>query len=287
MKRALPIFAGLLLLGGVTACTDAEQPETVDATPTTVQPATFKVGDTINVGVNGDVINLTVTAAQLGGECKYSTLDYATPTTDEDGQLVQLWAEVAPELLNLNSWTVLDDPKVITKDGFTEDTTPAWDCAPSDDGYGSWSDTVDLGEKIRVYGAFRVADGFESLKFEDHRLPREEIEQAGGDAPQPPAAKEDSAESAAPHVVECLEGTPGPALWSDGETRYSEECFQKLGGPAYMEQESQSGLAPGGAAINGYGTDANGNPNRTSGDMQAEWGCQQGYITDPAICSNY
>lgn len=286
MKRTSSIFASFLLLAGVTACTDTEQPETVEATTTTAQPATFKVGETINVGVDGDVINLTITDAQLGGECKHGTLDYATPTTDADGQLVQLWAKVAPELLNFNSWTVLDDPKAITEDGFTEDINLAWDCAPSTDGYGSWSDTVDLGEKIRVYGAFRVSKGFEALKFENHRLPREELKQASGDTQQSPSAKE-GAETAAPHVVECLEGTPGPALWSDGETRYSEECFKKLGGQAYMEQESQSGLAPGGAAANGYGTDANGNLNRTSGDMQAEWGCQQGYITDPAICSNY
>lgn len=99
-----------------------------------------------------------------------------------------------------------------------------------------------------------------------------------------PAPAEAKAE---PYVVRCLEGTPGPAEWSDGSTRYSEECFQKMGGTAYVEQESQSGLQPGGAAVNGYGTDANGNPNRSSGDLQAEWGCQQGYITDPAICSQY
>lgn len=104
---------------------------------------------------------------------------------------------------------------------------------------------------------------------------------------EPAAPAPAPAAGAAPYVVRCLEGTPGPAEWSDGSTRYSEECFQQMGGPAYLEHESKSGLQPGGAAVNGYGTDANGHPNRSSGDLQAEWGCQQGYITDPAICSQY
>jgi serine/threonine protein kinase len=44
-----------------------------------------------------------------------------------------------------------------------------------------------------------------------------------------------------PYVIECLEGTPGPALWSDGTTRYSEECYQQNGGPAYSTAESAAG----------------------------------------------
>ncbi|EFK54216.1 hypothetical protein HMPREF0291_11873 [Corynebacterium genitalium ATCC 33030] len=90
-----------------------------------------------------------------------------------------------------------------------------------------------------------------------------------------------------PYVVECLVGTPGPALWSDGTIEHSEYCFYANDGPAYLEQESQSGLLPGGAAVNGYGYDEYGNPNPSSGELQAEWGCQQGYITDPEICSYF
>lgn len=48
--------------------------------------------------------------------------------------------------------------------------------------------------------------------------------------------------AAEPTVVECLEGTPGPALWSDGTTRFSQWCFDNNGGPEYLDEESKSGL---------------------------------------------
>lgn len=295
MNRTCAVLASVLLLAGLTACSDEQLPAPADPTPTSpatqtsAEPTAFKVGDTINVGANGDVINLTITAAQLGGECKYGTVDYVEPTTDADGQLVQLWAEIEAETLTHNSWTMVDDPEVITKDGFTETISSASECAASTDGHGSWSDTVDLGEKIRIYGSFRAPDEFKEIKFGGNRITREELEKASDDAPPAsqsaaePAAQEN--ESAEPYVVECLEGTPGPALWSDGSTRHSDECFQKMGGPEYLEQESQSGLQPGGAAVNGYGYAPNGAPNPSSGEIQAYHGCQDGYIDDPDLCA--
>lgn len=38
-------------------------------------------------------------------------------------------------------------------------------------------------------------------------------------APEPAAA--------APYVVECLEGVPGPAQWSDGTMRFSQDCYDQ------------------------------------------------------------
>ncbi|ABG93477.1 conserved hypothetical protein [Rhodococcus jostii RHA1] len=43
-----------------------------------------------------------------------------------------------------------------------------------------------------------------------------------------------------PFVVECYEGTPGPALWSDGTTSFSQWCFDQLGGERYLESERQA-----------------------------------------------
>lgn len=57
---------------------------------------------------------------------------------------------------------------------------------------------------------------------------------------QPPAL----APVAEPTVVECLEGTPGPALWSDGTKRYSQWCFDSRGGAQVLENESNAGLVP-------------------------------------------
>lgn len=86
-----------------------------------------------------------------------------------------------------------------------------------------------------------------------------------------------------PTVVECLAGTPGPARWSDGNVSYSEWCFNQMGGAAYMEEENPA-EAPQGAAVTGYGTAPNGARNPSSGELQTQWGCQQGYIDDPALC---
>lgn len=47
---------------------------------------------------------------------------------------------------------------------------------------------------------------------------------------------------AEPTVLECLEGTPGPARWSDGTVAYSQWCFDTLGGEEYLEAEHSAGL---------------------------------------------
>ena len=57
---------------------------------------------------------------------------------------------------------------------------------------------------------------------------------------QPPAP----APVAEPTVVECLEGTPGPALWSDGTINFSQWCFDSSGGAQVLENESNAGLVP-------------------------------------------
>ncbi|MFX0574876.1 hypothetical protein [Nocardia nepalensis] len=90
-----------------------------------------------------------------------------------------------------------------------------------------------------------------------------------------------------PYPVECLEGTPGPAVWSDGTTRYSQWCYDTRGGLENGEAESQSGADPYGR---GYRCHANGcvwpdgspvigadrcghrcGEPPTSGDIQGDW----------------
>ncbi|WP_311520219.1 hypothetical protein [uncultured Corynebacterium sp.] len=93
-----------------------------------------------------------------------------------------------------------------------------------------------------------------------------------------------------PTVIECLEGTPGPARWSDGTVSYSQWCFDTRGGEQYLENEHQAGLVEteecvGPAAVCGYGTADNGARNPTSGEIQTYHGCQDGYINDPHLCS--
>lgn len=119
----------------------------------------------------------------------------------------------------------------------------------------------------------------------------------------PPASiPADPAADSEPYVVECYDGTPGPSRMSDGSVQSTDYCFHKMGGPAYLEQERQSGLgaanqqpahdgvpiADGGtcpAALCGYGHDEHGNPNPSSGEIQTQHGCEQGYITDVELCA--
>lgn len=120
-----------------------------------------------------------------------------------------------------------------------------------------------------------------------------ENEQSESVDAQPAVAEE-------PYVVECLQGTPGPAVWSDGTVAHSDWCFEQNGGAEYLEAEGKSGLdgytedlsnvpyANGGtcpAYKCGYGYDENGNPYPSSGELQAHDGCQAGYIDDPDLCA--
>lgn len=43
-----------------------------------------------------------------------------------------------------------------------------------------------------------------------------------------------------PIVLECLIGTPGPARWSDGITRFSQWCFDELDGDGYLRSEREA-----------------------------------------------
>lgn len=73
--------------------------------------------------------------------------------------------------------------------------------------------------------------------------PAPEPNTATASAPPAPATQAAATQAAAePYVTECLPGTPGPALWSDGTTRYSEYCYQQLGGAGVNQAES-SGYA--------------------------------------------
>lgn len=84
--------------------------------------------------------------------------------------------------------------------------------------------------------------------------------------------------AAEPTVIECLQGTPGPARWSDGTTRYSEWCYQSRGGPAHSRNESNSGLyGPNHQELLRRQAEAI-QQGRATGDAQMEAGCRAGNI---------
>ncbi|AKK05258.1 hypothetical protein CMUST_04580 [Corynebacterium mustelae] len=69
------------------------------------------------------------------------------------------------------------------------------------------------------------------------------------------------------------------------------ECAAVYAGAQLSQQEldlSQIPIADGGtcpAYLCGYGTDENGNPNPSSGEIQGLDGCENGYITDEEYCA--
>lgn len=65
--------------------------------------------------------------------------------------------------------------------------------------------------------------------------------QADNPIAEAPAVEQAPAE---PVVVECLEGTPGSARWSDGTVSYSQWCFDTMGGEQSLEDEANAGVPP-------------------------------------------
>lgn len=96
------------------------------------------------------------------------------------------------------------------------------------------------------------------------------------------------------YVVECLFGTPGPSLMSDGSVQSTDYCANQPGAQEYRDAEAAAGWDPskvpfanGGtcpAYKCGYGHDENGNPYPSSGELQFQYGCEQGCI-EPSECA--
>ncbi|CAQ05564.1 hypothetical protein cu1604 [Corynebacterium urealyticum DSM 7109] len=108
------------------------------------------------------------------------------------------------------------------------------------------------------------------------------------------APKQTQAPAAEIYVLECLPGTPGPSRMSDGSTQYTDYCANQPGAQTYRDAEAAAGWDPskvpfanGGtcpAYKCGYGHDENGNPYPSSGELQFQHGCEQGYI-EPSECA--
>ena len=81
---------------------------------------------------------------------------------------------------------------------------------------------------------------------------------------------------------------------SDGSVQSTDYCANQPGAQEYRDAEAAAGWDPsevpyadGGtcpAYKCGYGHDENGNPNPSSGELQFQYACEQGYI-DPSECA--
>ncbi|MGP9724609.1 hypothetical protein ACT3SZ_11405 [Corynebacterium sp. AOP40-9SA-29] len=82
----------------------------------------------------------------------------------------------------------------------------------------------------------------------------------------------------------------GTTFYSDGTSGYTDDCYSQMQSDMQASQPDLStipipdgGTCP--AAICGYGHDEDGNPNPSSGELQTQNGCEEGYITDPDLCA--
>ncbi|MEX3517212.1 hypothetical protein VVR26_07135 [Corynebacterium camporealensis] len=62
--------------------------------------------------------------------------------------------------------------------------------------------------------------------------------------PEPAPAKAEPIPESEPYIVECLFGTPGPSLMSDGTTRNTEYCGNQPGAQEHRDAESAAGYDP-------------------------------------------
>lgn len=72
---------------------------------------------------------------------------------------------------------------------------------------------------------------------------------------------------------QCADGT-----WVE----FAALCKESNAQPPVQAPNGPSAECP--AYLCGYGNDANGNRNKSSGEIQTQYGCEQGYITDPQLC---
>lgn len=108
-------------------------------------------------------------------------------------------------------------------------------------------------------------------------------------------------QSAEPETATVAQTPAGPGngyrcLRTDGYTWDPSTCAygavdsaQELAEFQEKERLAQIPYADGGtcaAAVCGYGTNAQGQPNPTSGEIQTLGGCQAGYITDAELCES-
>lgn len=309
MKRRLAplILAIPLFLAGCADNTgDSEQASTPEAAPAeasttsaTSEPEIIDVGETVTgicTGVNDCDMNLTITSLTTSDTCTPWDDMWADQTREEDEIFLDVEAEV--EVIDaeydLESMT-MGSPEVLLDDGFTASAPEAYYC--DNKSRESWGTVIDEGEKRRIARIFRIPENSVYMELGGVRWEIPPIESQAQSISTSVATETTSAAvTEDPYIVECLFGTPGPSLMSDGTTIYTDYCFNALGGPAYLEQESQSGFqddpsnipfADGGtcpAYKCGYGTNDQGQPNPSSGEIQTLHGCQEGYITDAELC---
>ena len=272
MKRILPILATVTL--ALTACSGGEQaaqqpnPDTLQSELAQAYPSDGATpSDGLTEISESDPIPFTCYSHMpcdatftpemyaVSDECKGRVDSYGQGPELADGQTLLQAQGIFEVKSAANGWTMMDDPTVITKDGLTKTMDMTVNCHEPKD-LELWSTTVDAGQKSQVFGAWIIPEDAEymvlggaKMKLPANDGAKELSDVEGGQAPaapQPAAEQPAPAPAAAeaPYVVECLFGTPGPSLMSDGTTQNTEYCGNQPGAQEYRDAESAAGYDP-------------------------------------------
>ena len=247
------------------------------------KPVETKVGETItlsNYANKNSNIALTIDSISITEDCHYIRDD--SVEAPDSGYYIQLTGEVDAKQ-TAQDFSISDKQLTgIDAKGDKVETKSADACVnPSDamDGYQDFAEPISERATARGVLEVWVAKIPKTLTYsepgekQDYSWDIPELSTSTSTTTANPEPTQTEASAEEPYVVECIFGTPGPALWSDGTTAYSEYCFYALGGPEYLEVESQSGLTPS-STWDGYDPD----PYRSDGCIGSAAVC--GYYDD-------
>src|SRR5699024_5117031 len=131
---------------------------------------------------------LKLETVTLGGSCDYGMKDYDPRTIKPRNTLLQIKGHFTLDTAE-NGWTMLDDPATINKDGDTETPAQANVCDDADSGHEDWSETLDEGHSMKVYGSWEVNEDTEDVYLLDKKIKVEDIKplsdelKSNGDTP--------------------------------------------------------------------------------------------------------
>ena len=269
MKTRLALSLAALSLALVScsnpANSEAPQPAlSTSAAPTTTssapkEPTKVELGETITLTDGEDEsqeVALTIDDIDVSRQC-HNGQSTSNDAPKEDGYYIQMTGEVDAKKLQDTYSFSFADLTAETSDGDEMNIEAADGCENVHEdleGYQDFSKKISEGATVQGVLEFWVSDLPQTLTYSPANDPNNFVwgvpeltevgeTSTGQSAPEPTQEVAPAATDEEPYVVECLFGTPGPALWSDGTTAYSEYCFHANGGPKYLEIESQSGLA--------------------------------------------
>lgn len=281
-------LAGLLAL---TACSENHDAPPPSAAPSsTTGPTIARIGEEQTDHCAPAMpceIKFTIEDITVTDKCPRGTGEFSKPLDPRTQKVLTLKGQAtAVQTIHKGHFHTFENPTVIDSDGFSSNDANFFIC--NDEPGNQWSDPLHEGNKSKMSGTWVIPKNAAQIQFggATFDLPSiREIDEATASTdslPAPSSATVSSgSEDVTPTFVMCSPGTPGVARYSDGSNRPDSSCGQTQPQPPAPDLSkipyADGGTCP--AAICGYGHDANGNKNPSSGELQFQHGCEQGYIS--------